>query len=71
MNVIHIDGDELIPDEAYAEEVHCSRRTLARYDKEPDGLPFILIANKKYRPRKACGTWWARRVKHPNPRRVA
>jgi hypothetical protein len=68
-NSISIENDTLIPDSELAKLWHCHDRTLYRYDKEPDGLPFCYIGGKKYRPLRACSEWLARRVKYPNPTR--
>lgn len=70
---MHIDilDDQLVPDKALADEWNCTRRTLWRYDQQPDGLPYVIVAGRKYRPLKACRAWLAKRLKHPNPRRAA
>ena len=65
------DGDELIPDADYAGELNTTPRTLSNYEKLPDGLPYVMVAGRKYRPRKRCGEWWIRRIKNPSPRRAA
>jgi hypothetical protein len=66
---IAIPGDELVLDEALADEWDCTRRTLARY--EIDGLPYVLVAGRKYRPLAASRQWLANRIRKPNPRRAA
>lgn len=68
---IHLPDDELILDADWAIEWNTTTRTLARYDKLPDGLPYVILAGKKYRPRKACEAWLAKRIQRPNPRRRA
>ena len=69
--VIQIPDDTLIPDEQLAREWNTTRRTLGRYDRLPDGLPFVMVSGCKYRPAKACSEWLARRIQKPNPRRKA
>ena len=69
--VIQIPDDELIPDEQLAAEWDTTRRTLGRYDRLPDGLPFVMLSGKKFRPAKACREWLARRIRKPNSRRKA
>lgn len=64
---IEIPGDTLISDDELAVEWGATRRTLSRYDRLPDGLPYVMIAGKKYRPINACREWLARRVTYPNP----
>ena len=59
---IQIPGDELVPDEELAEEWETSRRTLGRYDRLPDGLPFVYVAGRKYRPLNASRVWLANRI---------
>lgn len=68
---IHIPDDELIPDEVLAEQWHCTTRTLRRYENEPNGLPAVMLAGRKWRPVKACQEWLAKRIRRPNPRRAA
>lgn len=68
---IHLPDDELILDESLAEQWHCTTRTLRRYESEPNGLPYLIVGGRKYRPVKACAEWLAGRMQRPNPRRVA
>ncbi len=65
--VIQIPDDELIPDEQLAAEWDTTRRTLGRHDRLPDGLPYAIVAGRKYRPQKACAEWLAARIRRPNP----
>jgi hypothetical protein len=48
-----------------------SRRTIARYENEPDGLPSVMIAGRKYYRRAVVREWLLKRERHPNPRRDA
>lgn len=66
---IQITNDELIPDADLAAEWGCTTRTLRRYDREPDGLPHVLVSGRKWRPARACQEWLAARIRRPNPRR--
>jgi hypothetical protein len=66
---IELLDDELIPDAELASQWGCTRRTLTRYESEADGLPYVIVAGRKFRPRKACQAWLAKRVRLPNPRR--
>ncbi len=68
---IQLPNDELILDEEQAKQWNCTTRTLRRYENEPDGLPYVIVGGRKYRPVKACAEWLARRMRRPNPRRVA
>jgi hypothetical protein len=48
----------------------CARRTAKRYERE--GLPYILIRGRKFRPLNAGRTWLASRTrKAPKRRRWA
>lgn len=49
----------------------CSQRTVARLENIPDGLPFVVIAGKKYYRREAVREWLLKRERKRNPRRVA
>ncbi len=68
---IQIPNEELVPDQDLAAEWHTTRRTLGRYDRLPDGLPFVTISGRKYRPLTACREWLTRRIRRPNPTRSA
>lgn len=54
-----------------AAELRCAERTIARYEGEPDGLPSLVIAGRKYYRREAVREFLARRERKPNPRRAA
>lgn len=60
---IEIPGDVLVPDEEFCRDVlnDCTRRTSRRYDAQ--GLPYILIRGRKFRPLNAGRTWLASRIK--------
>ncbi len=68
---IKLPDDELIIDEALADLWRTTPRTLRRYEHEPDGLPYVIVSGRKYRPVKACAAWLAGRMRKPNPRRAA
>ncbi len=68
---IQIPNDELIPDEDLAKQWGCTTRTLRRYEHEPDGLAYVMVGGRKFRLVNASAEWLARRVRRPNPRRVA
>jgi hypothetical protein len=54
-----------------ARELNCAERTIARYEAEPDGLPSVMIAGKRYYRREAVLEFIRRRERRPNPRRAA
>ena len=68
---IHLPDDELITDEQLAEAWQTTTRTLRRYDNWPNGLPYVLVSGRKWRPVRACGEWLSARIIHPNPKRAA
>lgn len=68
---IRLSDDELIPDEELAAQWQTTTRTLRRYDNEADGLPFVIVSGRKWRPVRLCQKWLAARIKRPNPRRAA
>jgi hypothetical protein len=59
---IDIPGDVLVSDEEFCRTVldGSTRRTARRYDGE--GLPFILIRGRKFRPLNAGREWLAGRI---------
>lgn len=48
-----------------------SKRTIARYEAEADGLPSVMIGGRKLYRREAVRAWLAKRERQPNPRRAA
>jgi hypothetical protein len=60
---IEIPGDVLIPDADFCREVlgGVTPRTARRHEAE--GLPFVMIGGKKYRPVNEGRTWLALRIK--------
>jgi hypothetical protein len=59
---IEIPGDVLIPDADFCRDVlgGMCRRTAKRYEME--GLPFIMISGRKFRPLNAGRKWLAGRI---------
>jgi hypothetical protein len=59
---IDIPGDVLVSDDEFCRTVldGSTRRTARRYDGE--GLPFILIRGRKFRPLNAGREWLAGRI---------
>jgi hypothetical protein len=59
---IELGDDFLIPDGDFCQESlgGATRRTSQRLDKE--GLPYVMIAGRKWRPVKACRAWLANRI---------
>jgi hypothetical protein len=60
---IDIPGDVLITDAEFCREVldDATRRTSRRYDRE--GLPYVMIRGRKFRPLNAGRAWIAGRIK--------
>ena len=67
---IQLPDDELIPDETLAKQWNCTTRTLRNYESEPNGLPYLIVVGRKYRPSKACAEWLAGRMQRPDRRRT-
>jgi hypothetical protein len=65
---IEIPGDILIPDPDFCIEVlgGVTPRTARRLEAE--GLPFVLIGGRKYRPVNEGRLWLATRIKRKQPR---
>ncbi|MEQ1955327.1 hypothetical protein [Mesorhizobium sp. CN2-181] len=68
---IPITDDELVLDEELAASWGVSTRTLNRYEKLPNGLPFWMVGGRKFRGVKASANWLAGRAHRPNPSRRA
>jgi len=70
---IEIPGDALIPDSEFCRVVlaGATRRTASRLEAE--GLPFVMVAGRKYRPLNEGRRWLAARIQRrgqqPQPRR--
>jgi len=68
---IEIPGDVLVSDAEFCRAVlaGANRRTAKRYERE--GLPFVMVAGKKYRPLAQGRAWLASRIKvrSASPRR--
>jgi len=52
-------------------ELHCSPRTVARYENRPDGIPALMVGSRKLYRLAAVREWLVRREREPNPRRRA
>lgn len=70
---IDIGTDTLVRDDVMARKYGVTRRTLGRRD--PDGAPYILVGNIKYRPEAAFTDYvksliQVRRQRHPSRKAV-
>ena len=61
-------GDVAIPNEELASKLGVVIRTLNNYDRE--GLPYLMIGGKKFRPLNLAMAWVAGRIKRRNPPRT-
>jgi hypothetical protein len=68
---IQIPDDVLIPDAEFCAEVlaGATRRTARRLEAE--GLPFAMVAGRKFRPLAEGQRWLATRIRRRNPPRRA
>lgn len=67
---IEIPGDTLVPDAEFCTEVlaGATTRTARRLDRE--GLPFALVAGRKYRPLNEGRVWLAGRIQRLHQHRT-
>jgi hypothetical protein len=54
-------------DNLAAEPGSPSKRTLARYRAEADGLPYMMFRGRVYIPIDEGRAWLKRRIRRPNP----
>ncbi len=53
-----------------ADELRCSERTIARYEQARDGLPYMIVAGRRFYQIETVKLWMQGRVVHPNPSRM-
>lgn len=58
-----------LPREETARRLGCTPRTLAKYERIPDGIPHLKWAGRTLYPWSEVCEWFSRRVVRPNPRR--
>lgn len=56
--------------EETAKQLHVTLRTIARYESEPEGLPYVLIGGRKWHHIPTVRAWLAGKMRHPNKRRA-
>jgi hypothetical protein len=61
--------DDLEPVRDVAARLGRSHRTLMRWTRLPDGLPFVRIGHTPYLHVPSTQQWIARRLTRPNPTR--
>lgn len=61
--------NDYIPRRQLAGVLNLSERTLMRYEKQPDGLPSLMIGGRKFYRAQSVRDWLAKRETRPNPRR--
>jgi hypothetical protein len=68
---IDIPGDVLVPDAEFCALVlgGATRRTASRLEAE--GLPYVMVRGRKYRPLNEGRAWLAARIQRRNQRRRA
>jgi hypothetical protein len=59
--------DGLVTEEDFARGNNVSKRTIAQYRKQPDGLPYTVWGGKVYIPVERAREYLATRTRHPNP----
>ena len=60
--------DEYQHRDEYAAERKVSPRTVDRWRKLPDGLPYLSLGGKVWIPRAEGREWERSRIRRPNPR---
>ncbi len=63
---IEIDGDVLLKDELWCQEVLAGATTRTARRQEAEGCPFTFIRGYKYRPLNAGRSWLASRIQRRN-----
>ncbi len=63
--------DDYITKAELCADLDCHPRTIARYEKLPDGLPVTKIAGRNYYHVPSARAFVARRTRQPNPVRKA
>jgi hypothetical protein len=61
--------DGYATEEKFAADNNVSKRTVAEYRKEPDGLPYTVWGGKVYIPIEQARQYLATRIRCPNPSR--
>jgi hypothetical protein len=57
--------------EPFAAEAKREPRTIRRWMKQPNGLPYVKLGNRVLIHIPTARAWLASRMCHPNPRRVS
>jgi hypothetical protein len=63
--------DGFAPQGDFAKAHNVCERTVARYRKEPDGLPYMTFGGRIFIHVAGARGWLERRVRRPNPTRDA
>ena len=56
-----------VPEEDFAQGTEVCRRTIARYRRQPDGLPYMEWGGRIYIPVNPGREWIQKRVRRANP----
>jgi hypothetical protein len=62
--------DDFVHEAKFAVENNIDRRTVARYRKMPDGLPFVEFGGRIFIHMPTAKRWLEARIHRPNPRRA-
>jgi hypothetical protein len=60
---IEIPGDVLIPDAAFCDEVLGGAHTRTAQRLDSQGLPFVMVGGRKFRPLNEGRAWLAARIR--------
>lgn len=61
--------DDYLTRDELASELNVTKRTLIRWQNQPDGLPFIILGRRVLYRRASVLSWLQDRETRPNPRR--
>jgi hypothetical protein len=62
--------DGYIPQEQFAKDLDVDVRTIERYRRQPDGLPYVKLGGQVFIPLDIAREWLLGRVQRPNQRRL-
>ncbi len=68
-NISKLLGEEVATRRELSEMVPCDQRTIARWEQQPDGLAFTVIAGRKYYRLTDVRGFLCRFERRPNPTR--
>jgi hypothetical protein len=68
-NRLKVFGDDFVELDSFAHKIKKHPRTIKRWTRQPDGLPFATAGNLTILHLPTAREWLLARMKQPNPRR--